>query len=360
MNDNSTSQKQNPLPPAILAHFLRQIEGGHVRTPASKPVPLHYDSETKSLKEFRWPFDVETGRRIPPSMLQEFRRTHHFRGPSCLCAFLDDEDYTEAIIGIVEVAQDDTAGGNGSAMNGQYVAACERQRCGFFLCLEKFYMLEGVRLQACPRRGVYLPTVDDLFPDQSGLHSDYDLQPEEPNCISDLRGFVGAGEPFSGLSQVVNEPTVCIRRRGAQIPQMKPEASRKAQEVLMKSLVEGMSETAFWKNFVQCFVCKTVVLRMGTFSYHKCPLGSEGSHRRLYFTPPHDVSWHRTVLPRRARSNNIRVRLDRMPGDTTQSRPLAPIRSRSRSLTPMDVSPDGHSDSEMQEDNTVLHSYAEA
>lgn len=64
-------------------------------------------------------------------MLEAHRRTHHFRAPSCLCAYLDETDYTETVIGLVEVARGDSDGNHDSILNGQYVAICERRRCGY-------------------------------------------------------------------------------------------------------------------------------------------------------------------------------------------------------------------------------------
>ena len=105
-------------------------------------------------------------------MLESCRRTHYFRAPSCLCAFLDNANYTESVIGIVEAARGpDDSGIYGPILNGQYVAVCERRRCGYsrgsiFLvgarsscnllrtvCLELFYGISDIQLETCRKRG---------------------------------------------------------------------------------------------------------------------------------------------------------------------------------------------------------------
>lgn len=59
--------------------------------------------------------------RVEPSGLEEYRRHHELRAPSCLCAFADNVEYTESRIGIVQ----------GGKQGGVYVAECERSRCGY-------------------------------------------------------------------------------------------------------------------------------------------------------------------------------------------------------------------------------------
>ena len=45
---------------------------------------------------------------------------------------MDDLEYTESAIGIVEEARPDSANGEAQLLlNGQYVAVCAKQRCGY-------------------------------------------------------------------------------------------------------------------------------------------------------------------------------------------------------------------------------------
>jgi hypothetical protein len=66
----------------------------------------------------------EVGERVAPSDLLEYRKTHEFLGPSCLCASLrsDMSSYTEAAIFLEPIGP--------SA--GQYVAACATGQCRYW------------------------------------------------------------------------------------------------------------------------------------------------------------------------------------------------------------------------------------
>lgn len=71
----------------------------------------------------------DEGIRITPDALDEYRYTHAFKGPSCLCAYLDASSFTEAKIGLVQTLG---LGENPAACLGQYAAVCAKQRCGYF------------------------------------------------------------------------------------------------------------------------------------------------------------------------------------------------------------------------------------
>lgn len=141
---------QSPEPRIMLAHFIHQIEARHISTPNHPPVMLHWDFKTGALVEYAWyaarsyeffmcpdgpnsnrPCDALTEARFTPSDLEKIRRTHHFKAPSCLCAFLDGTAYTEARIGVVETLTQDRIR-NQSILHGEYVAICARRRCGYF------------------------------------------------------------------------------------------------------------------------------------------------------------------------------------------------------------------------------------
>ena len=48
-----------------------------------------------------------------------------------MCALLEGTKYTESRIGIVETVTNDEFR-NQSVLNGEYVATCAKQRCGYF------------------------------------------------------------------------------------------------------------------------------------------------------------------------------------------------------------------------------------
>lgn len=66
-----------------------------------------------------------------PDKLNAHRLTHYFRGPSCLCAFLDASLHTESVIGLAQMIMDPNSKYAGEYL-GQHVAMCAEQRCGYF------------------------------------------------------------------------------------------------------------------------------------------------------------------------------------------------------------------------------------
>lgn len=68
--------------------------------------------------------DGEGGARVPPSELDEYRRQHDFKYPSCLCAMesLDPDAYTEAVVFLVTTGR----------LAGEYVAACATGKCKYW------------------------------------------------------------------------------------------------------------------------------------------------------------------------------------------------------------------------------------
>lgn len=110
---------------------------------------------------------VLNGRRVPPSEFSDFRRTHVFRYPSCLCAMEspDGSAVTESVI-----FMSTTPG-----VAGEYVAACAKKKCKYFgvffskhfeftqrlilalsVLIERFYSRYGLPVQAYPLRGMDL------------------------------------------------------------------------------------------------------------------------------------------------------------------------------------------------------------
>ncbi|KAH6894952.1 hypothetical protein BKA70DRAFT_790574 [Coprinopsis sp. MPI-PUGE-AT-0042] len=115
---------------------------------------LHYDSRAKSLAIWFWPVYDKTDKivqddsrlenaRVQPSDLDEYCRHHYLKAPSCLCALMDGVTYTESNIHLA---------GPESVKTGMYVAECAQNRCGYYVHLEDFYPLEGLRIRKYPRR----------------------------------------------------------------------------------------------------------------------------------------------------------------------------------------------------------------
>ncbi|KAG2744886.1 hypothetical protein P692DRAFT_20850060 [Suillus brevipes Sb2] len=122
------------LQSSIAADRLRerQRENLAARVSNSTNVVLELDNETrKTLAVWSWPVD-ENGARVVPSDLVAYRKSHRFRGPRCLCAFLDDHkpnDHHEAAIVMLKRGP----------RTGEYVACCASSKCGYVAFIEQTF-----------------------------------------------------------------------------------------------------------------------------------------------------------------------------------------------------------------------------
>ncbi|KAH6897575.1 hypothetical protein BKA70DRAFT_1438178 [Coprinopsis sp. MPI-PUGE-AT-0042] len=233
-----------------VAHYLRRIQAAQVKTEHSTPVILHWASPFSNLSRWGWPADPETGERIPPSELESHRRTHYFYAPCCLCALDWDEFYVESRIGIVQVP----SGSHGSFMNGEYVAECALRRCGYFVPLERFYSLKLLRVVGSKKRRNVLPA------EQVALITDFD-----PKLDDEL-----------GLYQALPKDSVISRGSRQRLAVAEPITRAKFIQLWSK----GLEEHEFWKLFVQCSLCRTVMPKEVFVTTHglgiSCDSGSSG------------------------------------------------------------------------------------
>ncbi|KAJ3549641.1 hypothetical protein NMY22_g799 [Coprinellus aureogranulatus] len=277
-----------------LSYFVHQIRIHHYRTPSRCAAPLHYDSKIKNLVEFSWPCDAESGQRIPPSMLQEHQQSHDFRPPCCLCSFLDDVDYTESVIGIVDTGSNTSAAGeSNSTMNGQYVALCSRRRCGYVLCLERFYLINGLRLQVNRKRDLYYH-LDWTAPESISPSQELNCFSDTPDLGVSVPGHHNRGGPLFQLMVPAPpqhgeflQPILEVPAGLCELPapsnlanygHTKPKMSEKSARKFMRDLMHGMAEDIFCRTFAQCLICKAVVMQKG-MALHRCSnAGSVGNH----------------------------------------------------------------------------------
>ncbi|KAF6740855.1 hypothetical protein DFP72DRAFT_864736 [Ephemerocybe angulata] len=244
-------------------HFRRIIEARHIRTTSSSLIIYHWSSIRRKLEEWCWPCDDESGARIPPHGLQDHRRTHSFRAPCCLCAYLDGEEYTEAAISIVETIPmpDDDPDRNRTTMNGEYVATCATDRCGYFISLERFYTINGIRVKLYEER-------------------EHELSEEELMNITSVEESFRGGD---GLFQVM--PNV-MRRASKKVLEIEDVTTMiKGNKSLMVELAAGIKEQQFFTLFVQCSLCKVIMLREPFSVFHLC-VGSHGLKRFINRPPP--------------------------------------------------------------------------
>ncbi|KAH6891955.1 hypothetical protein BKA70DRAFT_1233750 [Coprinopsis sp. MPI-PUGE-AT-0042] len=223
-----------------LNHFHERIQVAHFQTLTTSPSILHWDSKTGDLSTWKWPVELGTGRRVPPSDLEDHRRTHRFRAPSCLCAYLDREHYTESSIGVVHVPMKLASA---SSLNGEYTAECATGRCGYLVCLERFYVLPVLPVRGYSKRDT--PRPPTLLTHNSTIDFLKGLQQVLPSSNAHGRGTkrLRVEEPDDG------EPTLS-----------------KVTDLIKG----GISEGAFYVLFIQCFLCQAVILRSCFPHDHHC------------------------------------------------------------------------------------------
>ncbi|KAH6919054.1 hypothetical protein BKA70DRAFT_1417051 [Coprinopsis sp. MPI-PUGE-AT-0042] len=222
-----------------LDDFNRRIQAAHFQTLATPPTILHWNFKTCDLSPWKWPAESGTGRRVTPSDLEGHRRTHQFRAPSCLCAFLDRKLYTESSIGVVHVPMELS---KSSSLNGEYTAECATGRCGY---LERFYILPVLHMRGYPKRDN--PCSPRPFTYNSTQNFLKGLQQVFPTRIVDIRG----------IKRV---------RREAQ----EPCSSGPTPYEVAGLIEEGVSEDALYQLLIQCYLCKAVVLRSSFPGSHRC------------------------------------------------------------------------------------------
>ncbi|TEB15351.1 hypothetical protein FA13DRAFT_1721217 [Coprinellus micaceus] len=287
MNSTSIAPALAPM----MADFIRQIQDYHRPTPTRAAYPLHYDTKTQALVEFPWPYDPESGQRIAPDMLEAYQKSHEFRAPCCLCAFIEGKAYSKSEIGIVD-------GGRATVLTGQYVALCSSRRCGYFVCLEWFYTMDGLMLQTCRKR-------DHPLPSKESAHFSDSLDLSRPLNPASLTPMVPATGTPKNLRLI------------------KPAMPKKAMEELFWDLAHGVSWETFASTFAQCLVCKAIVLREGMFSQHRC-----GMSRLQGDRPAESVSNTGSMV--RMRVTRVNGRLVRLRVGTGE--PGDPFRTYSPSL----------------------------
>ncbi|KZT01742.1 uncharacterized protein LAESUDRAFT_763481 [Laetiporus sulphureus 93-53] len=142
--------EDNPEDPHGFRPFRRYIN-------RSESVPMQYDRSSARLIPFLWPV-YEDNQRVPPQQFAEYRRTHQFRNPGCMCASLDTSTtaYTETVVTTFTINR---------GLNNLWVARCSTGMCKYFLYLEKYYVLRDLQVKNYPCRDVI--TEVDILPERT-------------------------------------------------------------------------------------------------------------------------------------------------------------------------------------------------
>ncbi|TFK16392.1 hypothetical protein FA15DRAFT_711884 [Coprinopsis marcescibilis] len=240
------------------------IQARDFGTSSSKPAILHWDLEHNDLREWAWPSNPKTGTRIPPSELWEYRRTHYFHAPNCLCVYALGTPCAEARIGMVVVPAHEP--GPAHPLNGEYIAECTEKHCGYFINLERFY--------ACPVLLVkkYLKREVPLKWGAAELTHINDIGK------ADTQGELDLLCESVPVSKVVK---VCQLDLRTETPTMISQGIRKSFVTLY---TRGIPEGEFWNLFIQCGQCRMIIPKDVFFQVHDqkdcCSRQVDGASKR--------------------------------------------------------------------------------
>ncbi|TFK28678.1 hypothetical protein FA15DRAFT_700885 [Coprinopsis marcescibilis] len=246
----------NPSTQRQLQHLLRRVQARQFNTPSSASAVLHWCSERDDLCDWAWPVDLETGGRIPPSELEGHRRTHFFRAPNCLCAYLLDQPYIEAQIGLVYAPR----GREGSILNGEYVAECATKRCGYFGQPSESSLLPASSLTLPNGFIVNLEKVfsQPVLQQKSYLRRSKPLAGEQLTYLSD---FDSKFNDSLGLYKAAPTREVVSHGTKAKLDVGDPMDALGASSKFVSLYSRGLQEDDFWSLFMQCAHCSVIMPR---------------------------------------------------------------------------------------------------
>ncbi|TEB04049.1 hypothetical protein FA13DRAFT_1807685 [Coprinellus micaceus] len=157
---------------------------------------------------------------------------------------------------------------------------------------------------------------------------DTPLDPQQLVHVADIERSFRAGD---GLFQVMPDAVLRGRRRGLELIQ--PDVPQKTKESLVENLWHGIPESSFWDLFVQCLLCKDVLLREGMMASHKCKCGQDKDALRHH--PYGQSSRRKKLIPC----------LETCPADVPETRPWHALPSSAST----EVVPDSTEDAENPE-----------
>ncbi|KAH6873870.1 hypothetical protein BKA70DRAFT_1240910 [Coprinopsis sp. MPI-PUGE-AT-0042] len=240
----SLGQRRTQVLGPCIEHLQNRIQGAHFQTLSTSPTILHWNSKLGDLSPWKWPVEPGTGRRVAPSDLESHRRTHHFQAPSCLCAHLDRQLYTESRIGVVHVP----------------------------IKLAKVSPLSGA--------------ADTLVRESAILLPPPLIRLDVPLPLESLAYNSGVGGQ-AGLLHVMPTQVVPLRAiKGLHVEETWCHGPSAQKALAM--MKEGISEELFYSLFIRCYMCEAVVLKSRFPQDHRCPrklrheYGEGNDHRQVH------------------------------------------------------------------------------
>ncbi|KAF8327321.1 hypothetical protein F5887DRAFT_924840 [Amanita rubescens] len=185
------------------------------------------------------------GKRVPPDELCLYRETHQYIGPGCLCPLLEPlTAHKEAAIYLAV---------NG-LYPGEYIAECADDRCGYLVPLERIYPRRRVPQKAYPLRDVSTPYPPEVF-SKNEVRADV-----EGPCLTEV--FAPEVEPSTTTrllkrthaeAGLLDPPFPALKRR-------RTLTDWRRFEKVGSFHRPGLAEGEFLGLFVQCDVCKLIVM----------------------------------------------------------------------------------------------------
>ncbi|KAF6754695.1 hypothetical protein DFP72DRAFT_848092 [Ephemerocybe angulata] len=253
-----------------VTNFLREIEARHMRFTFRPPMLLHYHSPRGELIEWAWYLLTRLMDSEGPSMLKcssDYAQINSkIIAGHISSVLLHGEAYSETSISIVESLPSVHADPdrNMDIVNGEYVATCARNRCGYF---ERFFAVKESNVQIYPERGKQL-LVDEINLRAHASSADH-RSPEGVSRLAIINESSRREE--GGLFQVVPDMgSTCPRIRERCLDAEEISVAVEQNASLQNDLMMGVNEERFWALFVQCHLCKTVMLRKPFATLHSC------------------------------------------------------------------------------------------
>ncbi|KAJ7437911.1 hypothetical protein B0H11DRAFT_2359297 [Mycena galericulata] len=210
------------------------------------------------LRPFEWP--VENGARVPPSEFDEYRRTHKFTFPCCLCALHDPTNtITESAVFLV------TSG----TLAGQYVAACANGVCKYWIFLERFFPKRGVPIRMVRKPP---PTLFTMGKNLKPLQTHQLPAPPdalERTLLTEAAPYVLTNVAALRILVPVSPINPFIVPYATPEPRPVPESPFAMLMQLDASSNPGLTETQFRRLFVRCSDCK-LYTTTSAFEDHNC------------------------------------------------------------------------------------------
>ncbi|KAF8333377.1 hypothetical protein F5887DRAFT_1080196 [Amanita rubescens] len=205
---------------------------------------MSYDPAKLKLVVHYWPLKPDGGR-VPPNELRQYRETHEYLGPGCLCPLLEprrkNTAYKEAAICLSIDGR----------YKGEYVAECAQGRCGYSVPLERVYLGGKIKGKSYPLRGVGMPYPSQVNTDKE-TRSVTKTQLKRTYAQADLMDSPLPAPGFEGVD---------LSRRTDWRKLTKLECIEKP----------GLTEEQFLGLFIKCDACGLITTHLLFYKHHCRP-----------------------------------------------------------------------------------------